>query len=242
MQVEVRVFAALRDVFGAERFAVDLPEGATGADLRAHLAAGHPRWSDLIRVSRLARGVEFLADTEPLAEGAEIVLIPPVSGGAPAAGPPPGGDGSPAAGTPSEAALTRDPLDAATLVRAARRHAAGAVVSFEGTVRSPSEGRRVDFLDYEAYDEMALASMKEALEEIRARWDVTAAFLHHRLGRVEVGETSVVAVVSAPHREDAFAACRYLIERLKKDIPIWKREATDEGTRWVGTPPPDPER
>ena len=91
-------------------------------------------------------------------------------------------------------------------------------------------------------DEMALASMKEALEEIRARWDVTAAFLHHRLGRVEVGETSVVAVVSAPHREDAFAACRYLIERLKKDIPIWKREATDEGTRWVGTPPPDPER
>ncbi len=227
VHIEVTAFAALKDALGAGRLGVDLPDGATGADLRDRLARTHPRWSDLIAACRLARGVEFIEDTAPLAEGMEIVLIPPVSGGAP------GPDET--AAFPS-VLLTEEPLDRDGIRRAAARDAAGAVVVFEGTVRSPSEGRDVLYLEYEAYAEMALAQMERIVDEVRVSWPDAVAVLHHRLGRVEVGEASVIAASSAPHRPEAFAACRHLIERLKADVPIWKKEVYADGSMWVGAP------
>lgn len=219
MQVRVIAFAALRDALG-EGFPLDLPDRATPADIRERLTRDHPRWKNLIEASRLARGVDFLEEDAPLADGDEVVLIPPVSGGT---------------GIP-EVHLGPEPLDGEALKRAAADPAAGAVTVFEGTVRSPSEGRDVLYLEYEAYAEMATAQMKRILAEARKEWPVTALYLHHRTGRVEVGEPSVVAVASAPHRPEAFAACRFLIERLKADVPIWKKEFFADGSVWVGAP------
>jgi molybdopterin synthase catalytic subunit/molybdopterin converting factor small subunit len=226
MRVEVVAFAALREALGVERFVVDVADGATGADLRARVAELHPRWRDLVLACRLASGTEFVADRAPLAEGAEMLFIPPVSGGS----------GAPPSDAPRVVRLTREPLDGSILMNAATHAAAGAVVVFEGTVRSPSSGRDVLHLEYEAHEPMALAQMERIVNEARERWPVIALFLHHRLGRVEVGEASVVAVASCPHRGEAFEACRHLIERLKADVPIWKKEFFADGGVWVGAP------
>jgi MoaE-MoaD fusion protein len=220
MHVEVVLFAAAREALGGSHLGVDLPSGATGRDLRERLAALYPTLADLIRVSRFASGLTFLDEDRALSEGAEIVLIPPVSGGA---GPP-------------AVRLTPEPLDAGALRDAAARPGAGAVVVFEGTVRSPSEGKEVLRLEYEAYESMAIAQMDHIVNEARSRWPDAVLFLHHRLGRIAVGETSVIAVASAPHRAQAFEACRHLIERLKADVPIWKKEFYEDGSVWVGAP------
>jgi molybdopterin synthase catalytic subunit len=218
MRIEVLLFAALREALGRSRFALDLPSQATAADLRARLAAEHPRFRQLIASCRLARGVDFIDESIPLADGDEVILVPPVSGG----------------NAPSGVRLSRDPLDAEALRRAMHREGAGAVVMFEGTVRSRSNGRDVSHLEYEAYEPMALAMMTRIVAEAEERWPLEAIVLHHRLGRLEVGEVSVVAATSARRRSDAFAACRHLIERLKADVPIWKKECFADGSVWVG--------
>lgn len=220
MRVEVVAFAALREALGTNRLTVELPAGATGHTLRTELSARHPRWRDLIHACRLASGVEFLEPGAPLAEGAEVVLIPPVSGGS---------------DVPA-VRLTREPLDPEGLRRAAGAAGRGAVVVFVGTVRSPSLGKDVVYLDYEAYEAMAVAQMERIVAETVAGCPGGAAFLHHRLGRIEVGEASVVAVAASPHRAEAFAACRDLIEKLKADVPIWKKEVFTDGSVWAGAP------
>jgi molybdopterin synthase catalytic subunit len=220
VRVEVVAFAALREALGSSRLTLEFPAPVTGEDVRQLLAERHPRYGDLIRACRLAQGVEFLEERAVLRDGDEVILIPPVSGGS----------------HPPAVELTMAPLDGEALKAAAFRDAAGAVVVFEGTVRSPSEGRDVRFLEYEAYEPMARSQMERIVEEVRERWPVSAVYLHHRLGRIEVGEASVVAVASAPHRPEAFEACRHLIERLKADVPIWKKEFLVDGSVWVGAP------
>ncbi|HET9233266.1 MAG TPA: molybdenum cofactor biosynthesis protein MoaE, partial [Candidatus Eisenbacteria bacterium] len=197
MRVDVVFFAALRESAGTSRTQVELPDGARGSDLRALLIQLRPSLADLIRASRLAQGVDFIDEERLLTDGEEIVLIPPVSGGS---GPP-------------AVLLTHAALDVLALRDAANRPGAGAVVVFEGVARSPSMGKDVLRLEYEAYEPMARAQMERIVEEARSRWPITAAFLHHRLGRIEVGETSVIALASSPHRAEAFEACRHLIER-----------------------------
>jgi molybdopterin synthase catalytic subunit len=220
MRVHVVAFAALREALGTSRLTLDLDAGATAAGLRSRLAREHPRLGDLLAACRVARGTDFVDDGAPLAEDDTIVLIPPVSGGSP----------------PPEVRLTVDPLDGTALKESVYCRPAGAVVLFEGTVRSRSEGRAVRYLEYEAYEAMAVALMERIVAEARERWPVEGIRLHHRLGRMEIGEVSVVAVVSTPHRPDAFLACRHLIERLKADVPIWKKEVFADGSVWVGAP------
>jgi molybdopterin synthase catalytic subunit/molybdopterin converting factor small subunit len=220
MRVHVVAFAALREALGASRITLELGPGATAAHLRAALAREHPRWRDLIAACRVAQETDFIGDGTPLRDEDTVVLIPPVSGGSPR----------------PEVLLTAEPLDGNALRKSVARDAAGAVVLFEGTVRAQSEGRAVRHLEYEAYEAMATAMMERIVAEARERWPVEAIHLHHRLGRLEIGEVSVVAVVSTPHRPDAFAACRHLIERLKADVPIWKKEVFADGTVWVGAP------
>lgn len=232
MKLDVVLFAALREAFGSSRLTVTLEGAPTGSALRDHLAREHPRWRDLIHACRLAQGVEFLDEDTPLSEGSEIVLIPPVSGG---------GDVAPSGDTvegtaPPRVRLTREPLSGNALKQAAIRPGSGAVTLFEGTVRTPSMGKDVVRLEYEAYEEMALAQMERIVTETEAGWPGVRAYLHHRLGPLAVGEASVVAVASAPHRGESFEACRNLIERLKHDVPIWKKEIFTDGTVWVGAP------
>jgi molybdopterin synthase catalytic subunit len=129
--------------------------------------------------------------------------------------------------------ITTEPLDAAPLVAAARTDEAGAVAVFHGVVRNHNLGRRVLYLEYDAYPPMAEKKMRAIADEVRARWPVTGIAMRHRIGRLEIGEASVIIAVASPHRADAIAACHYAIDRLKAIVPIWKKEVFEGGEEWL---------
>ena len=149
-----------------------------------------------------------------LAAGDEVALIPPVSGGA--------------------FLLSDEPLSLDRIVEEVRSDEAGAIATFTGTTRVRSRGRTVTHLDYEAYEGMAEKVMEEIADALRARYELTAIAIHHRIGRVSIGETSVVIAVSAPHRQDALAACKDAIDELKERVPLWKKEVYKGGEEWIG--------
>jgi molybdopterin synthase catalytic subunit len=130
--------------------------------------------------------------------------------------------------------LTYREIDIAAVERAVQSPACGGIVTFVGRVREQSRGRSVQYLEYEAYPEMAVAKMQEIVAAIRERWDTDRVAIVHRLGRLEIGEASVAIAVAAPHRREAFEACRYAIDRLKEEVPIWKKEVTPDGEEWIG--------
>ncbi|HSF14490.1 MAG TPA: molybdenum cofactor biosynthesis protein MoaE [Vicinamibacteria bacterium] len=132
--------------------------------------------------------------------------------------------------------VVHDILDVKTLARQVARQSDGAIVAFSGIVRGTNQGKKVLFLEYEAYPEMAVKMMERIGDEIRATWGLQSVRIQHRVGRLNVGETSVVIVVSSPHRDDAFAACQYAIDRLKRIVPIWKKEVFEDGEVWVEGP------
>jgi MoaE-MoaD fusion protein len=211
VKVSVRLFAGLRERAGSERVEVDLPDGASVADLLAEM--GLRPGQCVVALNR-----EYAPAAATIGAGDEVALIPPVSGGA---------------GPVRTVAVTGEPLDLAALSAAVRDPRAGAVVCFEGVTRE------VEALDYEAYAEMALERLRAIGEEEAARHGLCAVALVHRTGRVELGEPSVIVAASAPHREEAFAGARALIDRVKAEAPIWKQEVTAEGARRVeGTLPP----
>ena len=130
--------------------------------------------------------------------------------------------------------VTGDPLSVEGAVSAVTKNTCGAVATFIGVVREFSRGRRVSYLEYEAYPEMAITKMRQIEQEIRDKWEVEGIAIHHRVGRIEVGEASVVIAVAAPHRRQALDACAYAIERVKQIIPVWKKEVSPDGSTWVG--------
>lgn len=131
--------------------------------------------------------------------------------------------------------ITYDPLDAEVVTRQVRHPGNGGVVTFLGTTRNKSDGRRVLYLEYEAYVPMAQRKLAQVVEEARQRFGVPHIAVAHRLGRVEIGEISLVVAVGAPHRREAFAAASYIVDRIKKDVPIWKKEVFEDGAIWVGS-------
>jgi MoaE-MoaD fusion protein len=217
MQIEVRLFAALRERAGRDSLTLELEEGATVADALAALARG-PEVGDLVERMpvRVAVNREYAPSDATLAAQDEVVLVPPVSGGAGV-----------------HARVTPDPLSLEALSRAVSRPGAGAIVAFSGVTRE------VEALDYEAYAEMAEERMRAILEECVGRHGLEAAAAEHRTGRVALAEPSVVVAVSAAHRAEAFAGAREAIDRIKAEAPIWKREIGAGGeSRWVeGTVP-----
>ena len=136
-------------------------------------------------------------------------------------------------------AITSDPLDPAPLVEAVRRDESGAVALFYGVVRNENKGRSVQYLEYDAYPEMAIKKMKEVADEVRARFPVTGVGVLHRIGRLEIGETSLLVAVSSGHRKEAFEACHFAVDRIKEIVPIWKKEVWDDGEEWVEGHVPD---
>jgi molybdopterin synthase catalytic subunit len=132
--------------------------------------------------------------------------------------------------------LRYTPLSLDDCVAAVRRAGSGGIASFLGMVRDTSEGKSVEFLEYEAYEPMALDMLNRVADEVRERWPVQAIAIQHRLGRLEIGEDAVAVAVSCPHRAEAFEACRYAIDRLKEIVPIWKKEHGEDGAVWVGGP------
>jgi molybdopterin synthase catalytic subunit len=229
MQVHVRLFASYREAVGARELDLELPEGATAEQVIERLAAQYPRFAGLATRAMVARNREYVRRDAPLAPGDEVALIPPVSGGA---------DGAAPAIDPALKPfhITTEPLDAARLAAAVQTDEDGAVLTFIGVVRDSNRGKPVSYLEYEAYPEMAEAKLREIAEEIKARWGVERIVMWHRVGRLEIGEASVVIAVASPHRAEAFAACRHAIERLKAEVPIWKKEVGPDGAEWLEGP------
>jgi molybdopterin synthase catalytic subunit len=231
MQVRVLCFGVLKDWLGAEAAPVELPEGATVAALLESLGAQSP--APLLRGIAVSVNAEYATATQVLREGDEVGLLPPVSGGKD--GPDLSFLGPPGLG--SATCLCRGPIDSEKLIAATRQGEDGAVVVFDGIVRNNTRGRKTHYLDYEAYEEMAEKQMRELANEARKRFGVRQITMVHRLGRLQVGETSVLIVVASAHRAQAFDACRWLIDTLKKTVPIWKKETFADGAVWAAGEP-----
>ncbi len=225
MRVRLLYFGVLREVMAGAPPVLELEPGATVAtllDLLAGLSCG-PRPDRFWDTLAVAVNQRYASRTDQLTEGDEVALLPPVSGGAPA-----------------DVVLTREPLDAAQVAEILRHPEDGATVIFDGTVRNNTRGRQTLFLDYDAYEEMALRQMQALAAEALTRYAVRAVAIRHRIGRLEIGETSVVIGVASAHRGAAFDACRWLIDTLKKTVPIWKKEHFSDGAVWAdGEPFPE---
>ena len=206
MTVRVRLFAGLRERAGWSQREI---EASTVADVWNALGLGAEPEGLLYAVNK-----EYAERTRALADGDEVAVIPPVSGGA--------------------FLLSDEPLSLDRAVDEVRDERAGAIATFTGTTRATSRGRDVVHLDYEAYEGMAEQVMAEIARELEERYDLCAVAVHHRTGRVSIGETSVVIAVSAPHRADALAACRDAIDELKERVPLWKKEVYEGGEEWIG--------
>jgi molybdopterin synthase catalytic subunit len=223
MQVRVLFFGVLKDLLSSSGEAVMLPEGATVAQLTERLRkdAAHPVWSALA----VAVNQEYAAASAVLHDGDEVALLPPVSGGV-----------EDAAVAPV-VRLVREPIDRDALVATLKQPGDGAVVVFDGIVRDHTRGRKTLYLDYEAYEEMALDQMQKLAREAGERFAVDRVGVVHRLGRLEIGESSIVIVVTSAHRAAAFDACRWLIDTLKRTVPVWKKEHFADGAVWTDGEP-----
>ncbi len=209
MQVRIRLFAGLRERAGTGARTIDLADGATLGDVWPALGLGDEPAGLLYAVNK-----RYADGDAALAEGDEVALIPPVSGG--------------------DFRLTEEPLSLDAVVREVQRDEAGAVATFLGTVRNRSRGRSVLYLEYEAYEGMAEETMAELATELAERHELLAVAIHHRVGRVEIGEPSVAIAVSSPHRAAALAACKEAIDTLKGTVPLWKKEVYEGGEEWIG--------
>jgi MoaE-MoaD fusion protein len=235
MQVRVIPFGVLKDWLGATPATVELPEGASVGELLDGLSARVP--ASALRSIAVSVNADYAQATRVLREGDEIGLLPPVSGGSPART---ADVLDKSVGQPTNVALTRQPIHAEKLIAEAKRGGDGAVVVFDGIVRNHSRGRETLHLDYEAYEEMALKQMRQLADEAREKFGVRQVTIVHRLGRLEIGETSVLIVVASAHRTQAFEACRWLIDTLKQTVPVWKKETFLDGAVWApGEPFPE---
>jgi len=222
MRVTLLAFGTLRDLPGGAPGSLDLPAGSTVSDLLDRCRARHPDHAALWSSIAVAVNREYVPASHPLAEGDEVALLPPVSGGS----------GSPETRR-SHVVLSEAPIDAAAIADPLRSGDDGALVVFEGTVRNQTRGRRTLCLFYEAYPEMALARMNQLAAEALQKFPIRDVALVHRLGRLEIGETSVCIAVASAHRAAAFDACRWLIDTLKQTVPIWKKEFFEDGAVWA---------
>jgi molybdopterin synthase catalytic subunit len=225
IQVRVLPFGVLKDRLGHQEFPLELPEGSTVSDLLDQLNATsneHPLKSIAVSVN-----AEYASASQVLYQGDEVGLLPPVSGGT-------------ATLDSSSVALTREPIDTPSLIAATKRAEDGAVVVFDGIVRNHTRDRQTLHLDYEVYEEMALNQMQTLAAQAREEYGVRHVTIIHRLGRLQVGETSVLIIVASAHRAQAYEASRWLIDTLKKTVPIWKKETFVDGAVWAaGEPFPD---
>jgi molybdopterin synthase catalytic subunit len=218
MDVDVRYFAIIREIVGLSAERREVPAGATAGDLFTQLIRENPRLERMRPVTMLMVNKEYVMHNHELHDGDELALIPPVSGG-----------DQPRFRVQSEAL---DPRSTEALVA---HPGAGAIATFIGTVRDHGRNRAVTHLEYEAYAPAAELSMAQIGDEIRERWGIDHVAIVHRVGSLPVGEASVVISVASAHRDAAFEACRYAIQRIKEIVPIWKKEHYVDGATWLGS-------
>jgi MoaE-MoaD fusion protein len=209
MRIVVKLFAGLRERAGTSERELELPADARVADVWPALDLGPEPAGLLYAMNR-----QYVLSSQLLAEGAEVALIPPVSGG--------------------DFLLSEEPIDVNDVIARVADESAGAIATFLGTTRAHSRGRSVVHLDYEAYEGMAEEEMARIAGELKSRYEITNVAITHRIGRVGIGETSVAIAISAPHRADAMAACKDAIDTLKQTVPLWKKEVYEGGEEWIG--------
>ncbi len=235
MRVHVLFFGVLKDLAGKSSDWLDLPDGASVRDVLATYDSRIPQLKESLSSLALAVNQQYAGPDTKLESGDEVALLPPVSGGAPD-----GAGETPArqpAGRRRYAFIVREAIDAQRIVAGLKRGEDGAALVFEGIVRNQTRGRKTLYLDYEAYEEMALQQMEALASQAIHQFQVRDVAIVHRLGRLEIGETSVLIAVASAHRAAAFDACRWLIDTLKRTVPIWKKEHFEDGAVWADGEP-----
>ena len=217
MKIRVLFFGLTQDLAGLQQEDAEIPEGSSLDGLWERYAARYPRLKGLSRVLLVAVNQEIATPARVLQDGDEVAFLPPVSGGS----------------NEDYYSLTHSPISTADLVRQQKAGEDGAVVVFEGIVRNNSKGRRTLHLEYEAYEPMAIRKMQEIGSEAREKFAIDHIGIVHRLGRLEIGETSVAIIITSAHRRAAFGACQFAIDRLKQIVPIWKKEYFEDGSVWA---------
>lgn len=220
-RLTIHLFATLRERAGASELTREFPDNATVAEIWAHLKSEFPALDGHRDSVRFAVNQEYVNDDYRPRPGDEIAFIPPVSGGSDAS-------------CLGKIVIVRDRIDVAALEASVADPGAGAICTFVGTTRENNAGRKVLRLEYEAYEAMALSEMRRLAEEAGRQWSIVRIAIAHRIGIVEIGETSVAIAVSAAHRAEAFEACRFAIDTLKEIVPIWKKEHFEGGEVWIG--------
>jgi len=244
MKIDVLLFGVLKDVVGRSAEALDLPDGARVREILLHYALATPQFRAMAPSLAVSVNREYAEMDQLLHEGDEVGLLPPVSGGSS------GNDNdndndnhsdsdndNDHADAAPEVRIVRQPIDAEAVLARLKRPSDGALVIFDGIVRDNTRARRTLYLDYEAYEAMALTQMKSLATNAATRFAIRGAAIVHRLGRLQIGETSVLIAVAGPHRGPAFDACRWIIDTLKKTVPIWKKEYFEDGAVWADGEP-----
>lgn len=231
MRVRVLFFGVLKDVFQHSEDSIELGPDAKIADLLEHYRTLAPERNGLFPSLAIAVNQEYASRNQVLQDGDEVALLPPVSGGTDAAA---SSRGS------FHCEIVRNHIRTEQILERIKQGQDGAVIVFEGIVRNHTRNRQTLFLDYEAYESMALSQMNALAEKALANYKIREIAIIHRLGRLEIGDTSVLIVVASAHRAAAFEACRYAIDTLKRTVPIWKKEHFADGVAWTdGEPFPE---
>jgi molybdopterin converting factor subunit 1 len=235
MRVSVLFFGVLKDLSGKSSDTLELPDGASVRDVLMQYEAQMPKLKESLQSLALAVNQQYVGPDTKLKAGDEVALLPPVSGGAPeAAGGTPVGQ---PAGRRRHSLIVRGVIETQRIADGLKRGEDGALLVFEGVVRNQTRGRRTLYLDYEAYEEMALEQMESLASQALRQFQIRDVAVVHRLGRLEIGETSVLIAVLSAHRAAAFDACRWLIDTLKRTVPIWKKEHFEDGVVWADGEP-----
>lgn len=219
MLIRVLFFGILRDLVGSSSDSLELADGARLADVLKHYESRIPKLKTLLPSVALSVNQQYACQDVELSSGDEVAFLPPVSGGV------------------ARATIVRGVINTQAVLQNLKAPEDGAAVVFEGVVRNNTRGRRTLYLDYESYEEMALKQMEDLASQAIERYAVRDVAIVHRLGRLEIGEISVLIVIASAHRGAAFDACRWVIDTLKKTVPIWKKEYFEDGAVWADGEP-----
>lgn len=219
MQISVKLFGAVREAAGTKELSLRLPAGARPADIWDRLVADYPDVERFGKRLAVSVNLEVTDFDVKLRDGDEVAFLPPVSGGS------------------GMCSLSETPLDVGDVVARVAGPGMGGIVTFIGAVRDNARGREIRHLEYESYPEMAEREMERIATDASERWPGTRVAIAHRSGHLAIGELAVVVVAAAPHRSEAFSACRYAIDTLKQTVPIWKKEVATDGEYWVDDRP-----